>query len=957
MKNITIKGARVHNLKNIDLELPREKLSVITGVSGSGKSSLAFDTIYAEGQRRYIESLSAYARQFFDQMDKPDVESIKGLSPAIAIEQKTTSKNPRSTVGTVTEIYDYLRLLFTRIGTPHCTECEALITNQTISQMVDQVLKTPGGTRILILSPVVRARKGEYRKELETLLKSGYTRVKIDGEFKSLEEPITLDKRRKHTIEVVIDRIILRQSVKARLAESVEIAAALSGGFVRIEDQSEEELFFFNESLSCIKCGLSFPELTQSTFSFNSQQGSCTECRGTGESFYFDPELIVPDPSISLDEGAILPWAKKGGKGMLTRYTQAIDALSAHYDFDTSLPYKKLPSRIREVIMHGSGVEVIHFEHKKGRKHYSFHQPFAGVKDDLEQRHAELEQNEGPISKGTSQDGLKRFMNSQVCSACEGSRLKKTALATKVGNRSIWDITRMQVLDSASFFEELELTPRELEIARRIIKEITERLSFLVQVGLDYITLDRGAATLSGGEGQRIRLATQIGSGLVGVLYVLDEPSIGLHQRDNMRLIASLMRLRNMGNTVLVVEHDETTIRNADFVVDMGPGAGELGGKIVAKGTPAEIIANPASITGKYLSGSLSIPMPEQRRKPGKKFITMTGLSENNLKDLTVKIPLGITTCVTGVSGSGKSTLIIDTLYRQAARRLYGSTVKAGKVTRISGLDDIDKVIDVDQSPIGRTPRSNPATYTGLFTPIRELFSQLPEARMRGYGAGRFSFNVRGGRCEACKGDGMIKVEMHFLPDVYVHCDVCETKRYNSETLEVRYKGQNITECLEMTVNHALEFFCNIPQIRAKLQVLSDVGLGYIRLGQSATKLSGGEAQRIKLARELSKRATGKTLYILDEPTTGLHFADTEKLIKVLASLRDAGNTIVIIEHNMDIIKTSDHIIDLGPEGGKNGGQIIAQGTPEEVAMAKDSHTGRFLREVLADSQGLSASN
>ncbi len=957
MKNITLKGARVHNLKNIDLELPREKLSVITGVSGSGKSSLAFDTIYAEGQRRYVESLSAYARQFLEQMDKPDLESIEGLSPAIAIEQKTTSKNPRSTVGTVTEIYDYLRLLFTRIGTPHCTECKALITNQTISQMVERVLTTPAGSKILILSPIVRARKGEYRKELATLLKTGYTRVKIDGELMSLEEPISLDKRRKHTIEVVIDRIILRQSVRARLAESLEISTSLSGGFVRVEDPNGKELFFFNESLSCIKCGLSFPELTQSIFSFNSQQGSCTKCNGMGESFHFDPDLIIPDPTLSIDKNAILPWAKKGGKGMLTRYTQAIDALAAHYAFDTSLPYKELPPRVREIIMHGSGAEVIHFEYKKGRKHYSFHQPFEGIVADLETRHAELEQYAGPISKGASRDELKRFMNSQLCTLCHGSRLKKTALATRIGNKSIWDIVQMQVLDSALFFKELELTPREQEIARRIIKEITERLSFLIQVGLDYITLDRGAATLSGGEGQRIRLATQIGSGLVGVLYVLDEPSIGLHQRDNMRLIASLMRLRNMGNTVLVVEHDETTIRNADFVVDMGPGAGELGGEIVAKGTPAEIIANPASITGRYLSGSLSIPVPKERKKPDDKFITMTGLQENNLKDLTVKIPLGITTCVTGVSGSGKSTLIIDTLYRQAARRLYGSTIKAGKVTSITGLEDIDKVIDVDQSPIGRTPRSNPATYSGLFTPIRELFSQLPEARMRGYGPGRFSFNVRGGRCEACMGDGLIKVEMHFLPDVYVHCDVCETERYNSETLEVRYKGQNITECLEMTVDHALNFFKNIPQIKSKLQVLSDVGLGYIRLGQSATTLSGGEAQRIKLARELSKRATGKTLYILDEPTTGLHFADTKKLINVLASLRDAGNTIVIIEHNMDIIKTSDYVIDLGPEGGKNGGLIIAEGTPEEVSRAKNSHTGRFLQEVLADCQQISASN
>ena len=949
MDRIIIKGAREHNLKGFDLEIPRNRLVVITGVSGSGKSSLAFDTIYAEGRRRYVESLSAYARQFLEQMDKPDVESIEGLSPAIAIEQKTTSKNPRSTVGTVTEVYDYLRLLFARVGTPHCYRCGRLIARQTIQQMVDRIMELQEGTRLLVLSPIVRGRKGEYRKELEQLLRDGYTRVRIDGELRGLEETIELDKRRKHYIDVVVDRIVLKDGVRGRLAESLEMATGLAGGLVKIETEDGRE-FFFNERLSCVECGISYPEITPTMFSFNSPHGACDACNGIGERFCFDPELVIPDSSLSLIDGAVLPWSRRGAKGSLARFRQIVDSLSRHYGFDPTLPFRKLPKKIREIILHGSGEEEILFEYRKGRGVYTFRQPFEGVLPNLERRYRETESAE-------ARSEFERYMNPQPCPVCKGSRLKKEALYIKVDGRSIWDVVRMSIRDSLRFFRELELDPTRREIAWRVVKEITERLLFLSHVGLDYLTLARSSASLSGGEGQRIRLATQIGSSLVGVLYILDEPSIGLHQRDNRRLLSALKRLTEMGNSVLVVEHDESTIRSADYIIDMGPGAGENGGHIVATGKAAEITANPASVTGRYLSGELSIPVPAERKRPDGRYLSLYGLRENNLKGIKVRIPIGLITCVTGVSGSGKSTLVVDTLYKHLSRRLHNSTVRAGRLDSIRGLEHIDKVIDVDQSPIGRTPRSNPATYTGVFTPIRELFSQLPESRMRGYGPGRFSFNVKGGRCEACMGEGEIKVEMHFLPDVYVHCDACNGRRYNSETLDVRYKGRNIAECLDMTVTEALSFFEHIPHIRDRLKVLYDVGLGYIRLGQPATTLSGGEAQRIKLARELSKRATGRTLYILDEPTTGLHFADIQKLLDVLKHLSEAGNTIVIIEHNMDVIKFADHIIDLGPEGGDEGGRIIATGTPEEVAMVKNSYTGMFLKEVLKGRDVMAAVN
>ena len=934
MDKIIIKGAREHNLKGFDLEIPREKLVVITGVSGSGKSSLAFDTIYAEGHRRYVESLSAYARQFLEQMDKPEVESIEGLSPAIAIEQKTTSKNPRSTVGTVTEIYDYLRLLFSRVGAPHCYKCGKTITFQTIQQMVERLTELPPLSKITVLSPIVRGRKGEYRKELENLRREGYTKVKVDGGLKGLEETIALDKRKKHWIDVIIDRIVIKEGVRGRIADSLEIATRLSGGLAKIEVEGGKGIFF-NEKLSCVNCGVSYPEITPAVFSFNSPHGACPQCKGIGETFYFDPELVVPDKTMPLIAGAILPW-KKGS----SRFEQIINSLARHYKFDPAAPFGKLPKKLKDVIFSGSKEEEISFEYRKGNNSYTFHQPFEGILTNLERRYCETQSED-------VRGELERYMNSQPCPVCNGSRLKKEALFIKIAGKSIWDITRMAIKDASVFFRKLRFDPVKEEISRRIIKEISERLFFLSNVGLDYITLERPAQTLSGGEGQRIRLATQIGSGLVGVLYILDEPSIGLHQKDNRRLLSALKRLRDMGNSVIVVEHDEATMRSADFIVDMGPGAGEEGGKVVAKGAPEEIIQNPASLTGRYLSRELSIPFSGVRKKPDGRFLGLYGLTENNLKGIDVKIPISLITCVTGVSGSGKSTLVIDTLYRQLLRRLHSSTEKAGKLEKIRGLDYIDKVIAIDQSPIGKTPRSNPSTYTGVFTPVRELFSLLPESRMRGYGAGRFSFNVKGGRCEACRGEGVIKVEMHFLPDVYVRCDSCGGRRYNSETLNILYKGKNIAECLDMTVTEALKFFMHIPHVREKLRVLSDVGLGYIRLGQPATTLSGGEAQRIKLGRELSKRATGKTLYILDEPTTGLHFADIQKLLDVLKSLSDAGNTIVIIEHNLDVIKFSDYIIDLGPEGGDDGGEIIAEGTPEEISEVKGSYTGEFLKEVL----------
>ena len=970
MEKITIKGAREHNLKGFDLEIPRDRLVVITGVSGSGKSSLAFDTIYAEGQRRYVESLSAYARQFLEQMDKPDVESIEGLSPAIAIEQKTTSRNPRSTVGTVTEVYDYLRLLYARVGTPHCYKCGKAITLQTVQQMVDQVMELPEGEKIIVLSPIVRGRKGEYKKELEGLQRSGYTRVKVDGVVHDLEDQVHLDKRKKHDIEVVVDRLVIKDGVMGRLADSLEAATRLSGGLAKVEVAPEgwdakngqtgskkngqknsnkkngkkaakkSKELFFNEKLSCADCSISYPELTPTTFSFNSPHGACPECNGLGEKFYFDPELVVPDVELSLEKGAIHPWTRRPAY-----WSQIIESLATHYGFKKDTPFKRLPRRVKEALLEGSGGEEIEFKYRKKRNVYNFFEPFEGVVPNLERRYKETESED-------VREELERYMNAQPCPECEGSRLKKEALFVKVAGKSINEIVGMSIKDSAAFFSGLKLDKSKEEIARRILKEISERLGFLYNVGLDYMTLDRGAATLSGGEGQRIRLATQIGSSLVGVLYILDEPSIGLHQRDNRRLLTALKRLRDMGNTVMVVEHDEATMLEADFIVDMGPGAGEGGGEVVSSGDAAAIMADPASLTGKYLSGERRIPVPDKRVKPGRRKLSLKGMRANNLKSIDVTVPLGVMTCVTGVSGSGKSTFVVDTLYKNLARKLYKSKEKAGHVDSIRGLEYIDKVIDIDQAPIGRTPRSNPATYTGVFTPIRELMSQLPEARMRGYGPGRFSFNVKGGRCEACKGDGVIKVEMHFLPDVYVHCDVCASRRYNRETLEIRYRGKNIADILDMTVTEALAFFDRVPAVRAKLSTLSEVGLGYIRLGQAATTLSGGEAQRIKLARELSKRATGRTLYILDEPTTGLHFADIEKLLHVLTSLRDTGNTIVIIEHNMDVIKSADHVIDLGPDGGDGGGTVIATGTPEEVALVEASYTGRFLKDALGVDAG-----
>ncbi|MEK7803053.1 MAG: excinuclease ABC subunit UvrA, partial [Deltaproteobacteria bacterium] len=930
MDRIVIKGAREHNLKNIDLEIPRDKLVVITGVSGSGKSSLAFDTIYAEGQRRYVESLSAYARQFLEQMEKPDVESIEGLSPAISIEQKTTSKNPRSTVGTVTEIYDYLRLLFARVGKPYCYRCGKEIAAQTIQQMADRIMELQPDTRIILLSPIVRGRKGEYKKELEQLRKDGYTKVKIDGEMKDIGEEIVLDKKKKHNIDVVIDRLIIKDGIIKRLVDSLEIAARLSDGIAKVEVIMEQanrvgvkmatwlplskdgntvasvqKEILFNEKLACVECGISYPELTPAMFSFNSPHGACPECNGLGGKLYFAPELVVPNKEISLREGAIVPWGKKTS----VYFYQMLDALSRHYGFDIYTPFKNLPEKVHEVLLYGSGDEEVEFYYEKGERRYYYKKPFEGVLKNLERRYHDT-------GSSDVMEELARYMNTQPCPACNGSRLKKEALFIKIDGRSIADTTNMSIKECARFFKGLKLGKADREIARRVLKEIEERLGFLINVGLDYLTLERPAATLSGGEGQRIRLATQIGSSLMGVLYILDEPSIGLHQRDNKKLLDTLKRLRDLGNTVLVVEHDEETILSADYVIDMGPGAGEGGGGIVATGTPVEIMQNKQSLTGRYLTRELEIPVPQKRVMPDGRFLTIKGAKANNLKSVTVKIPIRLITCITGVSGSGKSTLIIDTLYKALAQRLYHSKERAGEVENILGLEFIDKVIDIDQSPIGRTPRSNPATYTGLFTPTRDLFAQLPEAKMRGYQPGRFSFNVKGGRCEACEGDGLIKVEMHFLPDVYVTCEICNGKRYNRETLDIRYKGKNIADVLDMTVTEAMAFFENIPPIKEKLGTLYEVGLGYIKLGQSATTLSGGEAQRIKLAKELSKRATGRTIYILDEPTTGLHFADIQKLLDVLQRLRDSGNTIVIIEHNLDVLKTADYIIDLGPEGG-----------------------------------------
>ena len=931
---IIIKGAREHNLKNIDVEIPRNKLVVITGLSGSGKSSLAFDTIYAEGQRRYVESLSAYARQFLEQMDKPDVDSIEGLSPAISIEQKTTSKNPRSTVGTVTEIYDYLRLLFARVGRPHCYSCGKEITSQTVSQMVDRVMEMPAGTKLSILAPIVRDRKGEYRKELAQLKKDGYVRVRVDGTVHGLDEEIPLAKTRKHTIEAVVDRIVIKGGIEKRLADSIEVALKLSEGIIVINPEGGPDVLY-SEKLACIDCGISYPEVSPRMFSFNNPHGACPGCDGLGVKLAIDADLVIPNPTISIRDGAVKPWSKRTS----VFYFQILEALAEHFGFDITTRWEKLPRKVREVILFGSDEPVRFWFMRNGRRQF-YHREFEGVVNNLSRRYTETE-------SAYIREEIEQYMGSHPCPSCGGARLRPESLAIKIGGMNIAQTTALSVKSAGAFMGGLSLTEKEAFIAEKIMKEIRERLGFLINVGLDYLTLDRKASTLSGGEAERIRLATQIGSSLMGVLYILDEPSIGLHQRDNERLLDTLTSLRDLGNTVLVVEHDEETIERSDYVIDMGPGAGVHGGYVVSQGTPAELMADVNSVTGGYVSGRLRIPVPKHRRRPHGK-ITIKKAEENNLKGVSVDIPLGVLTCVTGVSGSGKSSLTIEVLYKTLAQRLFHSNERAGRCAGITGLEKIDKVIDIDQSPIGRTPRSNPATYTGLFTPIRDLFSQAPESRMRGYKPGRYSFNVKGGRCEACQGDGVIKIEMHFLPDVYVTCDVCKGKRYNRETLDIRYKGKNISEVLGMTVEEALGFFENVPSIKHKLATLNDVGLSYITLGQSAPTLSGGEAQRVKLSKELSKRSTGRTIYILDEPTTGLHFADIQKLLDVLARLVDAGNTVVVIEHNLDVIKTADHVIDLGPEGGDAGGEIIATGTPEDIAKVKASHTGRFLKKVLA---------
>jgi len=937
---IVIKGAREHNLQNVDLELPRDKFIVITGISGSGKSSLAFDTIYAEGQRRYVESLSAYARQFLGQMKKPEMDYIEGLSPAISIDQKTTRVNPRSTVGTITEIYDYLRLLFARIGKPHCYLCGREIEQQTSTQIVDRIMDDGEGERIIILAPVVRDRKGEHQRVFERLREQGFVRVRVDGEIHDLEDEFDLDRNRKHSIDVVVDRLVVRRDTefRKRLADSVETALQLGEGTVRVLNHDTGEERIYSEHFACPDCGINFEEISPRMFSFNSPHGACPECNGLGSKLEIDPELVVPYPERSINEGAIVPWSKSGKRD--NYYHQMLRAVAEHYGFSLDTPFRDLDEEHRRAILYGTD-EKIQFVFQRKNRTYRVNRRFEGVIPRMERIYMETKSNYMRTYIG-------RFMSNHACPVCGGSRLRPESLSVTINGRSIHDVVEMSIREAHEFFDSLKLTEREEYIAREVLKEIRERLRFLIDVGLDYLTLSRSSGTLSGGEAQRIRLATQIGSGLVGVLYILDEPSIGLHQRDNRRLIETLKRLRDLGNTLIVVEHDEETILSADHVVDIGPGAGEHGGCVVAEGTPEEIMEDPDSLTGAYLSGRETIPLPEVRRRPSGKYLTVRGAAENNLREIDVRIPLGLFTCVTGVSGSGKSTLVNDILYRGVYERLNHKHMNAGRHTDIEGLQHIDKVVMIDQSPIGRTPRSNPATYTGVFTHIRELFAQTPEARKRGYRPGRFSFNVKGGRCEACGGDGIIKIEMHFLADVYVPCEVCRGRRYNEETLEIRYRGRNIAEVLDMTVEEALEFFENIPQVRRKLQTLYDVGLGYIKLGQPATTLSGGEAQRVKLAKELSRRSTGSTLYILDEPTTGLHFDDIRKLLNVLGRLVDAGNTAVVIEHNLDVIKSADHIIDLGPEGGERGGLVVAEGTPEEVA-ASGTHTGRFLREVLAD--------
>lgn len=941
LKNIEVRGAREHNLKNVDVDIPRNKMVVVTGLSGSGKSSLAFDTVYAEGQRRYVESLSAYARQFLDMMQKPDIDHISGLSPAISIEQKTTSKNPRSTVGTVTEIYDYLRLLFARVGTPYSPATGLPIEAQQVSEMVDRIMELSEGTRGYLLAPIVRDRKGEYRKEFLELRKQGFQRVKVDGEFYELEEPPTLDKKFRHNIDVVVDRLVVKEGLETRLADSLRTALDLADGIAILETAPKEgdpERITFSEKFACPVSGFTITEIEPRLFSFNAPFGACPDCGGLGVELYFDERLVVPDESLSLYGGALAPW----NKGKSPYFKQTIEAIAKHYKFDKDKAWSKLPAKVHKIMLYGSDGEEIKFRYDEGGRVYEVSRPFEGVIPNMERRYRETDSN-------WIREEFERYQNNRHCGACDGYRLKQEALAVKIDNMHIGQLVQMSIKEALAWIDGVpkSLGEQKNEIAHAILKEIRERLGFLVNVGLDYLTLSRSSGTLSGGESQRIRLASQIGSGLTGVLYVLDEPSIGLHQRDNGRLLITLKNLRDQGNTVIVVEHDEDAIREADHVIDIGPGAGVHGGEIIAAGTPKQIAASKKSITGQYLTGKRSIPIPQERRAGNGKNIVVKNATGNNLKGVDASFPLGTFTCVTGVSGGGKSTLTIETLFKTASMRLNGARQVPAPCESIKGLEHLDKVIDIDQSAIGRTPRSNPATYTGAFTPIREWFAGLPEAKARGYKPGRFSFNVKGGRCEACKGDGVIKIEMHFLPDVYVTCESCNGKRYNRETLEILFKGKSISDVLDMTVEDAEEFFKAVPSIRDKMTTLMRVGLSYITVGQSAVTLSGGEAQRVKLSKELSKRSTGRTLYILDEPTTGLHFEDVKKLLEVLHELVDQGNSIIVIEHNLDVIKTADHIIDIGPEGGDGGGKIVATGTPEEVANVKESHTGKYLKEML----------
>ena len=957
LDKIIVRGAREHNLKGVDVDLPRDKLSVITGLSGSGKSSLAFDTIYAEGQRRYVESLSAYARQFLELMQKPDVDSIEGLSPAISIEQKTTSRNPRSTVGTVTEIYDYMRLMFARVGIPYSPTTGLPINAQTVSQMVDRVMTMEEGMRLYLLAPIVRGRKGEYRKEIQNLAQRGFQRIRIDGEMYDIEDAPTLDKKYKHDIEVVVDRIVVRSGIQARLADSFETALELADGIAFVDDVDlvvkevkkkkksgintniPEGRTVFSAKFACPVSGFTIDEIEPRLFSFNNPFGACPACDGLGTEMYFDSELIVPDETMSLKQGCIAPWAKSTSK----YYDQTLECLAQHYSFDLMVKWTKLPEKIQGIVLYGSGRDDVTMRYNDGSKSYEISKPFEGVIPNMERRWRETDSN-------WVRDELSRYQTVTTCSDCGGNRLKPEALAVKIDGLHIGDVTKFAIDAAHDWFMVLDekLTEKQSEIARRILREINERLGFLRNVGLDYLSLSRASGTLSGGESQRIRLASQIGSGLTGVLYVLDEPSIGLHQRDNARLLEMLKRLRDLGNTVIVVEHDEDAIRTADYLIDIGPGAGIHGGKVVAFGTPDEVMANPNSLTGQYLTGVREVPLPTKRRKIKRGHnITVKGARSNNLKNITTKFPLSTMTCITGVSGGGKSSLVVDTLYKGLSRKLNNARVHPGDHDSIEGIERIDKIVDIDQSPIGRTPRSNPATYTGAFTHIRDWFANLPEAKTRGYKPGRFSFNVKGGRCEACQGDGLIKIEMHFLPDVYVQCDVCMGKRYNRETLEIHFRGKSIADVLDMTVEEGVDFFKAVPTIRDKMQTLQRVGLSYIHLGQQATTLSGGEAQRVKLAKELSRRATGKTIYILDEPTTGLHFEDVKKLLEVLHTLVDQGNTVIVIEHNLEVVKTADWVIDIGPEGGNKGGEIVAQGTPEDIAGVKESYTGQYLVPYL----------